>query len=176
MTSGKLSAFVVRVPEAEACVGDLRWAYDETARLDVPAHITILAPFMAPERIDAGVLAKVKTVLGEARAFRFSLGEVRYFPETAYLAPEPAAPFVTLTQALVAAFPEFPAYGGLYPEITPHLTMAHGSAGNAAIAGERARRWLDANGPILGTCDSVVLLENSQGAWREMHVFALGGP
>lgn len=167
------SAFIVRVREAEACVGDLRREYDETAQLGVPAHITILAPFMEPERIDGKVLQEVRAAFAGMGPFSYSLGDVRYFPTTAYLAPEPAGPFVALTRALVAAYPAFPPYGGLHSEITPHLTMAHGSAENAAAAGERARRWLADNGPIRAMCDSVVLLENSQGAWREMHVFAL---
>jgi hypothetical protein len=34
------TAFIVRVPEAERHVGDLRDRFDPSARLGVPAHIT----------------------------------------------------------------------------------------------------------------------------------------
>jgi hypothetical protein len=36
------SAFIVRVPEAEACVSELRNRFDASVRLGVPAHITVL--------------------------------------------------------------------------------------------------------------------------------------
>jgi hypothetical protein len=43
-----LSAVVVPVPEAEPRVGALRTALDPSAALGVPAHVTILYPFVAP--------------------------------------------------------------------------------------------------------------------------------
>ena len=41
-----------------------------------------------------------------------------------YLAPEPAAPFVALTEAVGAEFPGFPPYGGAFDEVVPHLTIS----------------------------------------------------
>lgn len=41
-----------------------------------------------------------------------------------WLAPDPAERFVALTLATMAEFPECPPYGGPYPDITPHLTVA----------------------------------------------------
>jgi hypothetical protein len=49
----------------------------------------------------------------------------------AYLAPKPSAPFVALTEALVAEFPKFPPFAGEFPTIIPHLTVAHGNAEEA---------------------------------------------
>jgi len=49
------SAFIVRVPEAEPCVGALRERFDASVKLGVPAHITVLVPFMSPERITEAV-------------------------------------------------------------------------------------------------------------------------
>ena len=43
-----ISAFAVKVPAAEPLVGDLRRRYDATVALGVPAHITLLVPFMDP--------------------------------------------------------------------------------------------------------------------------------
>jgi len=63
------SAFIVRVPEAEPRVGALRERFDASVRLGVPAHITVLVPFMSPERISAAVLAEAQVALDEVPAF-----------------------------------------------------------------------------------------------------------
>ena len=52
--------------------------------------------------------------------FEFSLARVARFPATAYLEPEPAAPFIALTESLFREFPQFPPFGGESPTITPH--------------------------------------------------------
>lgn len=46
-----LTAFALEVPEAEACVGELRARHDPSCALGVQAHITVLYPFMAPSAI-----------------------------------------------------------------------------------------------------------------------------
>ena len=65
------SAFIVRVPEAEALVRELRNRFDASSRLGVPAHVTVLFPFMSPERVTAVVLAEVKAALQQVPAFTF---------------------------------------------------------------------------------------------------------
>ena len=167
------SAFIVRVPEAEACVGELRARYDASARLGVPAHITLLYPFMPPRQIDRTVLSRAEAAFASVPAFSFRLHEVARFPAAAYLKPVPAAPFIALTEALVRAFPRFPPFGGAHAEVIPHLTVATGDAAQAEIAADELRRTMQSNGPIGSFCSHVSLLENASGAWREMHVFAL---
>jgi 2'-5' RNA ligase len=167
------STFIVRVPRAESCVGALRERYDASSRLGVPAHITVLFPFMSPERIDDAILRKIGMTLGQVPPFDFTLASVERFPATTYLAPEPAEPFVALTQILVREFPEFPPFGGEFPTVIPHLTVAHGCATEAALAEEELVTAMAEQGPIQATCGSVVLMENSTGLWREMHVFEL---
>jgi 2'-5' RNA ligase len=167
------TAFIVRVPEAEAHVASLRGRFDASAHLGVPAHITVLAPFMAPDQITRSVLAEIQAALSQVPAFAFSLRQVRRFPATAYLAPEPAAPFIALTEALGRRFPEFPPFRGEHESIVPHLTVANGNAGEAEVAAAELVAVVQSRGPISSVCSSVSLLENSSGLWREMHVFAL---
>jgi 2'-5' RNA ligase len=168
-----ISAFVVQVPSAESLVGDLRRRFDATAQLGVPAHITLLVPFMDPRHITAEVLDRAQDAVAKVAAFSFSLVKVGRFPTTAFLAPAPSAPFVDMTMALVEAFPDWPPYGGEHQEIVPHLTVAHGSASEADEAEAELRLRLGASGPIEAECRSVVLLENSTGRWQEMHRFQL---
>jgi 2'-5' RNA ligase len=172
-TPNPITALVARVPEAEPWVGTLREQFDGSASLGVPAHITVLAPFMPPEHVTAEVLRRIARVLGAAPSFSFELRKVGRFAATAYLAPEPATPFISLTRAMAAEFPEYPAYGGAHQDIVPHLTVADGDMGQADLAADRLAHVLHSDGPIYATCHSIALIENSSGRWKDLHVFAL---
>jgi 2'-5' RNA ligase len=168
-----ITALVARVPEAEPWVGTLREQFDPSARVGVPAHITVLAPFMPPENVSAQVLRRIGRVLSGLPSFSFELRRVGRFAATAFLSPEPATPFIALTNAVVAEFPDYPSYGGAHREIVPHLTVADGDAALADLAADRLAHVLHSDGPIYATCHSIALLENSSGHWKDMHVFAL---
>ncbi|QSI33137.1 2'-5' RNA ligase family protein [Variovorax sp. RKNM96] len=168
-----ISAFAVKVPAAEPLVGDLRHRYDATVALGVPAHITLLVPFMDPALITQEVIDHVQRVLQRTPSFAFSLGRVGRFPETAYLAPEPAAPFIGMTLALVEAFPDFQPYGGAHADVIPHLSVAHGDAFHAEEAAIELQARLRSSGALHATCTEVALIENSSGLWQDLHVFQL---
>ncbi len=106
------------------------------------------------------------------RAFTFSLGTIRRFPEVLYLAPEPAAPFVALTERLFSLFPEFPPYGGQHAAITPHLTVARASDAELRRVETELRASLG-TAAVQATCSEFVLIENSSGLWGPMHAFQL---
>ena len=167
------SALIVRVPEAEDRVGELRLRFDASARLGVPAHITVLFPFMPPHLITQAVLRQAEHALAAVPSFSFRLQSVARFAATAYLAPEPAAPFVALTAALSHAFPGFAPFHGEHAAVVPHLTVANGNADEAALAATELARLMRSLGPIDATCSRVGLFGNASGAWREMHAFAL---
>ena len=167
------SAFIVRVPEAEPYVAELRWRYDASAQLGVPAHITILFPFMEAAQISDAVLERAAQAIRGVPCFAFQFSSVGRFPEVAYLAPQPTAPFVELAKALAAAFPEFPPYEGRHATVVPHLTVATGTEEGAEYASKLLSMSLAENGPIQSRCAGVALLENSAGHWKEMHWLSL---
>ncbi|THD05825.1 2'-5' RNA ligase family protein [Rhodanobacter lindaniclasticus] len=167
------SALIVRVPEAEAWVGSLRDRFDPSAGQGVPAHITVLYPFMPPELLSGQVLGGIRQALLPIAPFDFQLARVGRFPATTYLAPDPVAPFMELTRRLVGHFPGYLPYAGEHEEVVPHLTVAHGNAAEAAKAEVELCAALAGRGPICSTCREVVLLENSRGRWRAMQAFAL---
>lgn len=167
------SAFIVKVPGAESLVRGLRERFDATAKLGVPAHITVLFPFMDPGDIAPKVLQKAQRALKKTHAFSFELNSVGKFPATAYLAPVPSAPFIALTRAIAGAFPGFQPYAGEHHGVVPHLTVAHGSSAEAEEAAELLQQRLDHGAPATGQCDSVTLIEDSTGRWRDLHVFHL---
>ena len=173
MTTMAISAFIVKIPGAEFLVRALRERLDATSNLGVPAHVTVLVPFMDPNNITTDVLAQAQRALERTTAFSFSLSSIGRFPATAYLVPEPAAPFIAMTRALAETFPDFPPYAGEHQGVIPHLTVAHGNAAEADEAADELRLRLEQGGAVTTQCGSVALIENSSGRWNEMHVFHL---
>ena len=169
------SALGVTVPEAEAWVKDLRERYDPTAAVGVPAHITVLFPFIPPDLITDGDLARATETFQRIRSFEFRLEQVGRFPESLYLVPEPDEPFISLTEAIVREFPEYLPYGGHFTEIIPHLTVANRSAELSSIAESELLAIMKELGPIHAVCNVVELYENSSGYWKWAQSFPLEG-
>jgi hypothetical protein len=63
---GPRSGLIIEVPEAEPAVRQHRERLDASAPLGVPAHITVLFPFMPPEAIDAAAVTKLEELFAEA--------------------------------------------------------------------------------------------------------------
>ncbi len=91
---------------------------------DPVAHITLLGPFASHAHLTDGVLDELADFFADVTPFGFSLRDVARFPGgTVYLAPDPAAPFRSLTHELMHRFPEYPPYGGAFDEVVPHLSV-----------------------------------------------------
>jgi len=105
----------------------------------------------------------------------FALGSVCRFPGVLYLAPDPAEPFCDLTRAIWAWYPEVPPYGGKWPDIVPHLSVANTTDERKLdrIADEFA---LASQGrlPIRSNTGEVCLLEKHGQRWITRTVFRLG--
>jgi 2'-5' RNA ligase len=132
------SAVIVPIPlpsELEA----VRAATVTVARLGVPAHVTLLVPWLEPRAIEAGDIAALRRIAAAEPVFDVQLGVVGTFaadveqPGTVYLAPDPTEPFVRLTRAIWAAYPDRPPYGGAFETVVPHLTVADDVARHAEV-------------------------------------------
>lgn len=137
------TAIVAVIAAAEPIVSRWREQHDPAAQEGMPAHVTILWPFVMPSRLSTSIVERLAEVVSEEPAFSVSFPDLRWFgDDVLYLAPDPAKPFVRLTKAVAAAFPEFPPYGGDYSDVVPHLTVGHSSTRGllrqAATAIERA--------------------------------------
>lgn len=112
------SALVVLVPEAEAVAKPLRDRYDPSAAAGMPAHITLLYPFKAPDEIDDITLGKLRSCFASFKPIQFSLSTIQRFPIAAlYLAPQPDEPTRQLTLSIWKLLPEAPPYGGKGPPL-----------------------------------------------------------
>jgi 2'-5' RNA ligase len=127
------SAILVPVPEAAPVVGGLRDRLDRAALWGVPAHVTVLFPFAAPDAITGKVIEMAAAAVASVRAFECEFTRVCWFGEdVVWLAPEPAGPFLALTSVVHAAFPRFPPFGGVYADVVPHLTVGNRPGGGSA--------------------------------------------
>lgn len=170
------SALIVCVPEAEPYVSHHREQYDSSAKLGVPAHITVLYPFVPPELIDLSIFERIKTALSDETVFTFRLAKVGQFPGVVYLIPEPSDPFVSLTRAITQAFPDYPPYRGQHAGTVPHLTAAQTDDPEQSAVATELHKLLEESGSIVSSCNELVLIENSTDRWKQMHVFCLASP
>jgi hypothetical protein len=168
------SALVVAVPEAAVVVEPwLERTAGAKPSLGVPAHVTILFPFVPAGSIDDALLDELAGLFVRVHAFGFELRECRRFPGVLYLAPEPPEPFVALTEAVVAAYPDHLPYGGVFDSVVPHLTVAEGLPAVLNRAAGEVRPRL----PIAADAAEVALLEEvdaATGEWRTRARIPLG--
>ena len=168
------TALICRVPEAERYIAHYRERYDPPARRNVPAHVTVLYPFMPPGDIDDEVLAQLAAIVHAVPSFRYRLAETRRFPVSLYLAPQPDDSFAALTAAIHRAFPDYPPFAGKFTTVVPHVTVAHADEAQLCEIEVELRIALATGGGVAAHCREVTLIENSSGRWEEMRSFALG--
>jgi 2'-5' RNA ligase len=163
------STLIVPVPSVERVLDEFLGRPPQRATTGIPAHITALFPFAPADAIDTALEAAVAEVVAGFAPFEFRLADVGTFPSVLYLAPEPAQPFVELTNALWSRWPQFPPYGGAYDDVIPHLTVATGRQPPEII--ERLRRML----PLDARAAEVWLLtQEPESRWALHRKFPLG--
>ena len=167
---GPQSALIIEVPEAEPAVRRHRERLDANALLGIPAHITVLAPFMPADMIDINRLGRI---FADVTRFRFVLDRTDWFGEQVlWLAPRDPAPFRALTDRVYQAFPAFPPFEGRHDVVVPHLTIGHGHPLDELRDAESA---VQPQLPIEARVDAVTLVteRTAGGRWAKTATFAL---
>jgi 2'-5' RNA ligase len=165
------SAVLVHVPGAEPIVGRWRRAHTYDAPLGMPPHVTILYPFV-PRTALVDAEPRLAELVAEHEAFDATFARTARFPGLLYLAPEPAEPFLRLTEAVAAAWPEHPPYEGAHEDLIPHLTVAESEDASLldSIASEVEPRL-----PISQRVGVASLfVEGDDGCWLEHSRLPLG--
>ena len=119
------TALIVPLTAGPTVTAIRNW-YNDAQADGIPAHITLLSPFLPLDEVDEAVERELTTILSRQPAFRFRLARVRRFPSAVYLQPEPSDPFVRLTESIVDRWPHRPAYGGAFADVVPHVTLTDG--------------------------------------------------
>jgi len=171
---GLRTALLAEIPAAEPVVGRYRARLDATTALGVPAHVTILVPFVPVSRLGTAELTRLGTLLAAVPAFDVRLDHTDWFGTSVlWLGPQDPAPFRDLTARVFAAFPDYPPYEGRFADVAPHLTVGEDGPldemrrAEAAIAGRL---------PIVDRVTTVTLLAESSrgGRWQTVASFPVG--
>jgi hypothetical protein len=175
------SGLLVPIPEAEPVIGALRMRHDATAARGVPAHVTVLFPFVPREEIRDAVRSAVGDLIAGMPAFDYRFSRVdRFGDSNVHLVPEPAEAFLELMQHIHRRWPEHPPYGGVIETVIPHLTVGDRLApGEADVVARQAEAALLQHGPITGRADAVWLMtQDPTGRWStdSVHPLAARAP
>jgi 2'-5' RNA ligase len=169
------TALVLLIPEAEPVVGGWRTRYDPAAGAGVPAHVTLLYPFLPPERLTSEVLADLRQHFAEEPPLSLEFSGICAFPNALYLAPEPQGKVDAMIARLLARYPQVEPYGGAFEAVVPHLTVAQPSnirelrAVVEAFCHDSNRQL-----PIRARVERASLLEmDAKRRWREQEGFPL---
>jgi 2'-5' RNA ligase len=167
------SALIVEVPEAEPAVGQHRARLDASAPLGIPAHVTVLFPFMPPGKINEAVLTQLERLFAAVSQFGFRLDHTDWFGDAVlWLAPRDPGPFRALTRRVFQAFPAFPPFEGQFDEAVPHLTVGQSHPPSDLRTAEES---VQTHLPIDAHATAVTLMtqQSAAGQWTKAATFTL---
>ena len=167
------TAILLCVPEAEELVGPWREKADPSAARGVPAHVTLLTPFLPADRIDDGVIAELGWFFAGIDAFTVRFDRVGEFADPGVVFLDPVGHELDdLATALTRRWPEAPPYEGRVEEPHAHLTVVH--TADAALR-EQAAEEAAAGLPLVATIAQAALWTcDEHGRWNETETFAFG--
>lgn len=170
------TAVIAPVPEADSVVGAHRQNLDAAAAWGVPAHVTVLYPFIEPMLVDESVIAALTMAVASVSAFDCHFKNTQWFDDDVlWLEPEPGEPFRKLTAAVWEAFPQHPPYGGAYDDVIPHLTIAERRMADLSAL-QAAENAVQQGLPLTTTVDRLLLIAGAQAprSWRVLGEVPLG--
>lgn len=168
---GDASALYVEIPSAEPIVSTHRLAWDPSAAVGVPAHVTVLYPFLEPSSIGPEVDVELATIAAAVEQFTVRFERVGRFPAVVWLAPEPDAPFAELTDRVAKRWPDHPPFGGAFDTVIHHLTVADGAPADVM---DGLERQLPDGLPIGERVTHVTLAARRSGLWEVVARYPLG--
>lgn len=137
----------------------------------MPAHVTVLFPFLALDCIKAGERDQLRRLFASEPVIPVEINGFGAFAQVVYLRLLPAAPLIELTSRVAQRWPEAPPYGGAFDEVVPHLTVAAGV--DDAVADD-IRADVACALPLRTVLREVWLVAFDDGQWSPVATFALG--
>jgi 2'-5' RNA ligase len=170
------TALIVLIPEAESLVGPYRTRYDPVAPLGMPAHVTLMFPFLDCEALTAPSRDQLRAALAELPTFDYEFRSTGAFPGVLYMRPEDQNPFVEAISVVRKLFPQLEPYGDRMLAPVPHLTVAHASS--EAVLEEIRESFeseLAKHGPVSGTAVAATLMRHTGTLWESADSFPFRG-
>lgn len=140
----------------------------------IPAHLTLLYPFVDPPELGPSTRSSLLAIARAHAPFSYELAHRAAWPDTIYVAVDPVEPFVRLQSDLARAFPDYPIYGrGPDFVFIPHVTIAEGAAVDDPTV-TNAAAW--SNLPVTRWAAALeVITDDADGRWRTRWRIGLGG-
>ena len=164
------TGLVAVIHEAEPMVGGWRSRLDPSAAAGVPAHVSVLSPFLPAARIDDEVVDELTDLFGAQPTFHVRFAEFRRHPGVLYLAPDPDEPFRALTAVLAARWPDALPPGWRAADVKPHLTVAYEQPTPVL---DEVEESITTELPIAAAITAVALFVHDGTQWRERMAFDL---
>lgn len=173
MRAGEITGLVVPVPAAEDLLTSMGRRHPEAARGGVPAHVTVLFPFLRPEKIDDGVLRTLRELFEQHPPMPVRFTECLRRTEFVYLHPEPVDGLRRLLDHARREWPDVLPYEGAFGEVEPHLTVSIRTTEETAeqIHAESGREL-----PIDAELREGWLISSHDEQWSVLERFPLGPP
>lgn len=164
------TAVVIPVPELDPVLAVVADRSPDAVRAGVPAHLTLLYPFVPAAGLTGATVDRCRTLCAGAGPLACTFTRTTAGPSMVATAPEPAGPVAALATALRAEWPEHPPYGGRFgTDPDPHVTLALGPVPEPAGVTGAA----DALLPVDAHLRTAVLVELTADGWRERAVLPL---
>lgn len=138
------TGLIIPVPAFEEFIRHHRVFNPAVSPEGVPAHLTLLYPFLPPE-VCVEAHAQVASFFASVEPIEFELTEIGWFDDrVVFVAPDDPTPFVALTERLIGEWTECIPYGGRHGgKHVPHLTLGiEGTSQEMASLAEAAQQLL----------------------------------
>jgi hypothetical protein len=152
-------------------IAALRRRWDRAAALGARPHVTVLYPFLPAVELRTADRAVLARIAADVPSFEVRFRTVRQFDGVVWIEPEPSDPFRTLTDAVVARWPDWPPYRGQFDVVIPHLTVAESATAPLEAVAEAAM----AHVPFTRTATALELWrQDDHGRWHPHWRLRLG--
>jgi hypothetical protein len=118
------TGLVIPVPAAEALLASVGTRYPGTVRDGVPAHVSLLYPFVATADLDEHVTTALQELLVEQVPIPVDFVECYRRGGFVALRPAPSDGLTELLSRTHRRWPDVVPYRGVYRDLEPHLTVA----------------------------------------------------
>ena len=124
------TALIVPMAGVDPVVRPIRQALHGSGDAGMPAHVTLMYPFVPLTEVDETVRAQLRGLFARFSPFRATFRRAVRMDGLLYLEPEPGEAFMALYEGVRAAWPSLLPYEGKYgTDYTPHLSIAYGEDG-----------------------------------------------
>lgn len=174
-----MTALVLPIYEIEPFVRDVAKRFGRQSVIgfdpeDTLAHVTLIVPFLPPDRVTPSVEHELEELFSHAEPVEFRLTGACGFPGGfVYLAVDSPYSIVGLVHRIVARWPEAPPYGGRHSDVVPHVTVWDDPDGRVP---DEVLRIVSHLQPVPVVAGEVQLVSLTPPSWTVLRRFRLGGP